>query len=62
MGGTSAAIRKAEVRKQKHDWRDAEPDSAAVGEERFPAIWLPTGEQRTCWTLLLHQQNWCACG
>jgi len=55
--GHPAAIRKAEVRKQKHDRRNAKLIRRLLVEERFPAIWLPTGEQRDLRTLLLHRQN-----
>jgi transposase len=55
--GHPAAIRKAETRKQKHDRRDAELLRRLLEENRFPAIWLPTAEQRELRTLLLHRHQ-----
>lgn len=55
--GHPAAIRKAETRKQKHDRRDAALLRRLLVEQRFPRIWLPTGEQRDLRTLLRHRQQ-----
>ena len=60
--GHPAAIRKAEVRKQKHDRRNAKLIRRLLVEERFPAIWLPTGEHGICGRCCCTDRIWCACG
>jgi transposase len=55
--GHPAAIRKAETRKQKHDRRDALLLLRLLVEKRFPAIWMPTAEQRDLRHLLLHRHQ-----
>ena len=56
--GHPAAIRTAEPRRQKHDRRDAQLLLRLLLEDRFPAIWLPTAEQRDLRALLLHRHQW----
>jgi transposase len=55
--GHPAGIRKAETRKQKHDRRDAALLLRLLVEKRFPAIWMPTPEQRDVRHLLLHRHQ-----
>lgn len=55
--GHPAAIRKAETRKQKHDRRDAALLLRLQLENRFPAIWMPSAEQRDLRHLLLHRHQ-----
>ena len=55
--GHPAEIRHAETRKQKHDRRDAALLRRLLEENRFPSIWLPTGQQRDLRALLLHRQQ-----
>ncbi len=55
--GHPAAIRKAETRKQKHDRRDAALLLRLLLEKRFPAIWMPSAEQRDLRHLLLHRHQ-----
>jgi transposase len=55
--GHPAAIRKAETRKQKHDRRDAALLLRLLLENRFPAIWMPSAEQRDLRHLLLHRHQ-----
>ena len=56
--GHAAAIRTAEPRRQTHDRRDAPLLLRLLLEDRFPAIWLPTAEQRDLRALLLHRHQW----
>jgi transposase len=56
--GHPAAVRKAETRRQKHDRRDADLLLKLLVEDRFPAIWMPSTEQRDWRALLLHRQQW----
>jgi transposase len=56
--GHPAAIRTAEPRRQKHDRRDAQLLLRLLQEDRFPAIWMPTAEQRDLRALLLHRHQW----
>src|SRR5688572_7754983 len=56
--GHPAAVRKAETRRQKHDRRDAELLLRLLVEDRFPAIWMPSTEQRDLRALLLHRHQW----
>ena len=56
--GHPAAVRKAESRRQKHDRRDADLLLKLLVEDRFPAIWMPSTEQRDLRALLLHRHQW----
>jgi transposase len=56
--GHPAAIRKAETRRQKHDRRDAALLLQLLAEDRFPAIWMPSTEDRDVRSLLLHRHQW----
>ncbi len=56
--GHPAKIRAAEPRKQKHDRRDAALQLRLLVENRFPAIWIPSGELRDLRALLLHRHQW----
>jgi transposase len=56
--GHPAAVRKAETRRQKHDRRDADLLLKLLVEDRFPAIWMPSTEQRDLRALLLHRHEW----
>jgi transposase len=56
--GHPQKIRKAETRKQKHDRRDARLLLTLLTENRFPAIWMPSSEQRDLRTLLRHRHQW----
>jgi len=56
--GHPAKIRAAEPRKQKHDRRDAALIRTLLTEGRFPAIWMPSAEQRDVRSLLLHRHQW----
>ena len=56
--GHPAKIRQADSRKQKHDRRDANLLLQLLTEQRFPAIWLPTSEQRDVQALLRHRHQW----
>jgi len=52
--GHPSKIRKAETRKQKHDWRDAALLLKLQVENRFPSIWMLSTELRT---LLMHRHQ-----
>src|SRR5436309_5580164 len=56
--GHPVAIRKAEVRRQKHDRRDAALLLQVLAEDRFPTIWMPSTELRDLRALLLHRHQW----
>ena len=56
--GHPAEVRAAEPRKQKHDRRDARLLLNLLAEDRFPAIWMPSSEQRDLRTLLRHRHQW----
>src|SRR6266853_3774652 len=56
--GHPAKIRRAETRKQKHDRRDARLLLTLLAENRFPAIWMPSTEQRDLRALLRHRHQW----
>jgi transposase len=53
--GDAAKIRASEVRKQKHDRRDAALLLRLLIEGRFPRIWTPSSEQRDLRQLLIHR-------
>lgn len=55
--GHPTAIRKAETRQQKHNRRDARLLLRLLVEQRFPAIWLPSAEQRDLRSLLRHRHQ-----
>lgn len=55
--GHPAQIRAAEPRKQKNDRRDARLLLTLLAENRFPAIWMPSIEQRDLQTLLRHRDQ-----
>ena len=57
--GHPAKIRAAETRKQKHDRRDALLIlDLLTMKDRFPAIWMPSTEQRDLRTLLRDRHQW----
>jgi transposase len=54
--GNAAKIRAQEIRKQKHDRRDAELIARLLLEKRFPDLpWVPSLEQRDQRQLLMHR-------
>jgi transposase len=55
--GHPPKIRAVEPRKQKHDRRDARLLLTLLAENRFPAIWMPSTEQRDLCTLLRHRHQ-----
>jgi transposase len=57
--GHPAKIRAAETRKQKHDRRDAALIlDLLLRKGGFPAIWIPSSEQRDLRTLLRDRHQW----
>jgi transposase len=56
--GHPAKIRAQETRKQKHDRRDARLMLELLTMDRFPAIWMPSTEQRDLRTLLRDRHQW----
>jgi transposase len=56
--GHPAKVRAAEPRKQKYDRRDSRLLLRLLAENRFPAIWMPSTEQRDLRTLLRHRHQW----
>jgi transposase len=56
--GHPAKIGAAETRKQKYDRRDARLLLELLSENRFPAIWMPSTEQRDLRTLLRDRDQW----
>jgi transposase len=55
--GDAAKIRASEVRRQKHDRRDAALLLRLLIEKRFPRLWTPSSEQRDLRQLLLHRHK-----
>jgi transposase len=55
--GDAAKIRQMEVRKQKHDRRDAEHLLNLLIRGDFPKIWLPSAEERDVRVLLEHRHQ-----
>jgi len=55
--GDAAKIRKMEVRKQKHDRRDAEHLLNLLMRGDFPKIWLPSPEERDVRVLVEHRHQ-----
>ena len=53
--GDAARIRASEVRRQKHDRRDAALLLRLLIEGRFPRLWTPSSEQRDARQLLWHR-------
>ena len=56
--GHPARIRAYEPRKQKNDRRDALLLLRLLRENSFPAIWMPSVEQRDVRALLRHRHQW----
>jgi len=55
--GDAARIRAAAVRKQKNDERDADHLLQLLEIGKFPAIWVPSPEERDLRQLLLHRHK-----
>ena len=55
--GDAAEIRTKRVRKQKTDRQDAELILRLLFEDRFPQIWVPSGENRDLRHLLWHRHR-----
>lgn len=53
--GDAAKIRASDSRQQKHDRRDAALILKLLLENRFPRIWVPSGEERDLRQLLIHR-------
>src|SRR5438876_2226449 len=53
--GDALKIRAADVRQQKHDRRDAALILKLLLEERFPRIWIASGEEKDLRQLLIHR-------
>jgi len=55
--GDAAQIRASYVRRQKTDRRDAVHILRLLMENRFPRLWVPSGEQRDLRQLLIHRHK-----
>jgi transposase len=55
--GDAAVIRTKRVRKQKTDRQDAQLILQLMVEDRFPKIWVPSGENRDLRQLLWHRHR-----
>lgn len=55
--GDAGKIRATQVRRQKTDRRDAEQLLELLVSGRFPAIWVPSAEERDLRQLLLHRHK-----
>lgn len=55
--GDATRIRKMAVRRQKTDRRDAEHMLELLERGQFPAIWVPSGEERELRELVLHRHK-----
>src|ERR1700730_7165459 len=55
--GDAAEIRARRVRKQKTDRQDAQHILQLLVEDRFPQIWVPSGENRDLRQLLWHRHR-----
>jgi transposase len=55
--GDAAKIRASEVRRQKTDRRDAERLLDLLEQGRFPAIWVPSAQERDLRQLLQHRHK-----
>src|SRR5213083_2334744 len=55
--GDAAEIRTSRVRKQKTDRQDAQLILQLLLEERFPRVWVPSGENRDLRQLLWHRHR-----
>lgn len=53
--GDAAKIRASDSRQQKHDRRDAALILKLLLENRFPRIWVPSGEEKDLRQLLIHR-------
>jgi transposase len=53
--GDAAKIRASDSRQQKHDRRDAALLLKLLLENRFPRIWVPSGEEKDLRQLLIHR-------
>lgn len=53
--GDAAKIRASDSRQQKHDRRDAALLLKLLVENRFPRIWVPSGEEKDLRQLLIHR-------
>ena len=58
----AAEIRTKRVRKQKTDRQDAQLILRLLLEDRFPQIWVPSGENRDLRQLLWPGTAWCRPG
>lgn len=56
--GNPAKVRAHEPRKQKNDRRDARLILELLTSGKFPAIWMPSVEQRDIRALLLYRHQW----
>src|SRR5258707_11264556 len=55
--GDAAEIRTKRGRKQKTDRQDAQLILRLLLEDRFPQIWVPSGENRDLWQLPWHRHR-----
>jgi transposase len=55
--GDAAKIRASCVRRQKTDARDAEQLLSLLERDQFPAVWVPSAEQRDLRQLVLHRHK-----
>ncbi len=55
--GDAAKIRASEVRRQKHDRRDAALLLKLLVKKEFPKIWTPSSQQRDLRQLLIHRHK-----
>jgi transposase len=55
--GDAAKIRASEVRRQKHDRRDAALLLKLLEKKEFPKIWTPSSQQRDLRQLLIHRHK-----
>jgi transposase len=55
--GDAAEIRAKRVRKQKTDRQDAQLILRLMLEDRFPRVWVPSGENRDLRQLLWHRHR-----
>jgi len=55
--GDASRIRREDLRKQKHDRRDARVILQLMVDKRFPKVWIPTVEERDLRQLLMHRHQ-----
>ncbi len=55
--GDASKIRREDLRKQKHDRRDARVILQLMVEKRFPKVWIPTVGERDLRQLLMHRHH-----